>query len=128
MGQSVVSHRRNYKTLVDQMEKVANIFARMQGLEKNMQQNLKDLNRMLGNGGVDQDGNIQEMNKILSQSLLSVERSAKNDIRESLEPVGPFLLRKKLEGEVDTFLGDILTFLDNPRADVSSGNGSGAGN
>ncbi len=92
------------------MDKVANIFGRMQGLDKNIRQNLQALHDTIANKS--NLGNFEEMSKMVADNMMEVEETAKGDIRECLEPVAPFLFRKKLNRECESMLTDMVTYLE----------------
>lgn len=115
MGQNMVSHKRNFKVLVEMMDKVANIFGRMQGLDKNIRLNMQTLHDIMIAANKTNQGNFEEMSKMVVENLTEVEETAKDDIRECLEPVGPFLCRKKMNAECESMLGDMLnSYLEYP--------------
>lgn len=109
LAQNIVSHKRNFKSLVDTFEKVGAILTRMQTLEKNIHKNLQDLGNDIP---ADEEGTMDKMKQIVHASLASVEREAKSDMRESLEAGAPFLLRMKREEELDDFIGHVLTYFE----------------
>ena len=103
LAQNIVSHKRNFKGLVETMERVGSILMRMQTLEKNIHKNMSDI-------GGDDVPNISDMKRLVYENIQDVEDGAKNDIRDSLEPLIPFMLRKKRDAEIDDFIGHILTY------------------
>jgi hypothetical protein len=109
LAQNIVSHKRNFKSLVDTFEKVGAILTRMQTLETNIRKNLQDL---ANDAPADEEGSIGKMSQIIQTSLAAVEQDAKNEIRESMEPATPFLLRMKREGELDDFIAHMITYLE----------------
>lgn len=108
LAQNVCSHKRNFKTLVETMEKMGSIFSRMQSLEKNIQHNMRLLTELTG----EDDGSMEEMQRLVTANFKAVEKAAKSEMREALQPNAAFLLRKKLQGECDDYLGDMMAFLD----------------
>lgn len=56
--------------------------------------------------------NMAKMKDMVFETLNEVEKGAKSDIKESLEPVTSFLLRKQMEGELDDFIQNALTYMD----------------
>jgi hypothetical protein len=105
LAQNVVSHKRNFKGLVEAIEKASSILTRMQTLEKNIHKNMADI-------GGDDVPNIADMKRMVYENIEIVEEDAKTEIRESLEPLVPFLLRKKLDGELDDFISHILSYAE----------------
>ena len=103
LAQNIVSHKRNFKGLVESIEKASSILMRMQTLEQSINKNMSEI-------GGDDIPNIAEMKRMVYENIQSVETDAKSDIRESLEPLVPFLTRKKLEGELDDFISYIITY------------------
>jgi hypothetical protein len=108
LAQNIVAHKRNFKGLVDLFEKVGAVFQRMQSLDKNIHKNLQDMDALMG----DDNQNMRKMKEMVFETLGEVEKGAKSDIKESLEPVTPFLLRKKMEGELDDFIQHALTYME----------------
>lgn len=108
LAQNVCSHKRNFKSLVETVEKMASIFLRMQSMEKNIQQNMRVLTNMTG----EDDGSMEEMKRLVTANFKAVEKAAKSEMREALQPNSAFLLRKKLQNECDDYLGDMMTYLD----------------
>jgi hypothetical protein len=85
------------------MERVSSIFMRMQTLEKNIHKNMSDI-------GGDDIPNIVDMKHLVYENMQEVEEGAKNDIRDSLEPLVPFLMRRKTDAEIDDFISHILAY------------------
>jgi hypothetical protein len=114
LAQNIVSHKRNFKSLVDTFDRVGSILTRMQILEKNINKNLQDL---VNDAPEDEEGSIVKMSQIIQTSLATIEEDAKNEIRESMESATPFLLRMKREGELDDFITHMMTYFgDNHEA------------
>ncbi len=110
MAQNIVSHRRNYKSLVDTFEKVGAILLRMETLERSIHANMRDLEAHAVED--DNQSNLAELKEMVYTHLADVEHDAKNDMKESLEPVAPYLLRRKREGELDDFIGHVLNYVE----------------
>lgn len=88
------------------------MFQRMQCLEKNIQKNMQDLDAMMT---LEDNPNMEKMKEMVFETMTEVEKSAKEEMRDSIEPVANYLLRKKMDGELDDFIGHILTYVEAPQ-------------
>ena len=88
------------------------MFQRMQCLEKNIQKNMQDLDSMMT---LEDNPNMEKMKEMVFETMTEVEKSAKEEMRDSIEPVANYLLRKKMDGELDDFIGHILTYVEAPQ-------------
>ena len=88
------------------------MFQRMQCLEKNIQKNMQDLDAMIT---LEDNPNMEKMKEMVFETMTEVEKSAKEEMRDSIEPVANYLLRKKMDGELDDFIGHILTYVEAPQ-------------
>ncbi len=109
LAQNIVSHKRNFKGLVEIFEKAGAVFQRMQCLEKNIQKNMQDLDAMMT---LEDNSNMEKMKEMVYETMNEVEKSAKEEMRDSIEPVATYLLRKKMDGELDDFISHILTYVE----------------
>jgi hypothetical protein len=111
LAQNMVSHKRNFKSLIETMEKMSAILFRIQSLEKGIHQNMEALSCLTG----EDDGSMDEMQKLVAENFRAVEEAAKDDMKESLEPVAPYLMRRKRQRELDDFIGNMITYLEDGR-------------
>ena len=83
----------------------------MQSLDKSIHKNLQEMDAMMRDDD-HSNQNMAKMKDMVFETLNEVEKGAKSDIKESLEPVTSFLLRKQMEGELDDFIQNALTYMD----------------
>ena len=116
MGQNMVAHRRNYKTVQMIAEILDAIMVRIQGVESDTDKIFAQL-ESISEAHPALQPQMAQLKVYINWQMQNIELETRKEIQETMEPSLPFEHKKRKLMEVDNFLDAFVTFLSKPNGE-----------